>query len=252
MTARAQSETLGFVFVFALITLTVGAVYALGVPAIQDAQNAERDNNMVRAFEVLDDNVDDVARKGAPSRATEIKLAGGSVAIVGETTVTVRATNTSDPADNATYSMTTRRISYDSGDGTVVSYSNGAIVRSDDGNAVMRSDPDWLISENQSVIPFIVAFSATDVDSLGGDRTILLLTERRSQGMAGQFETAPGHEANVTVTVESSNAEAWERYLDEQGMDPIDADPADGDVTYNYTTKSLSVSRTTLETTLSD
>lgn len=249
---RAQSETLGFVFVFALITLTVGTVYALGVPAIQDAQNDERDNNMMRAFEVLDDNIDDVVRKGAPSRATEIKLAGGSISVVGETTVTVTATNTSEPTDNATYSMTTRRISYDSGDGTVVSYSNGAIIRSDDGNAVMRSDPDWLIAEDQTVMPFIVTFSTTDLDSLGGERTILLLTERRSQGMAGQFDTGPSHEANVTVTVESSNAGAWARYLDEQGMEPIDQDPSDGSVTYNYTTNSLSVSRTTLKTTLSD
>lgn len=252
MRIRAQSETLGFVFVFALITLTVGTVYALGVPALQNAQDAERDSNMVRAFEVLDDNIDDVARKGAPSRATEIKLAGGSITVVEETTVTITATNTSNASINQTYSMTTRQISYESGDGTAVSYSNGAIVRSDDGNAVMRSEPDWLVSDDRTVIPFIVAFSPSGPDSLGGERTILVLTERRSQGIAGQFDPGSGHETNVTVTVESSNADAWGRYLQRQDMAPIDDDPADGNVTYNFTTDSLSVSRTTLRTTLSD
>lgn len=252
MNLRAQSETLGFIFVFALITLTVGTVYALGVPALQSAQDAERDNNMERAFEVLDDNIDDVARRDAPSRATEIKLAGGSISIIGDTTVRITATNTDDPSQNETFSMTARRISYNSGDGTTVSYANGAIIRSDDGNSVMRSGPDWIVADDRTVIPFIVTYSAEDRDSLGGRSTILILTERRSQGLAGQFDTGASSEAEVNVTVESPNAAAWGRYLEREGMSPVDPDPADGNVTYQFTTDTLYVSRTTLATTLSE
>jgi hypothetical protein len=250
VTLRAQSETLGFVFVFALITLTVGTVYALGVPALQGAQADERDNNMERAFEVLDDNIEDVARNGAPSRATEIKLAGGSISIVGETTVSVSVTDTTDSSINDTFSMTTRRISYNSGDGTTVSYSNGAIIRSDDGNAVMRSDPNWIVDDDRTVIPLIVVFGESERDSLGGETTILILTDRSSQGLAGQFDT--GNEAEVNVTVESSNAAAWAAFLEREGMDPVDADPTDGNVTYQFRTDTLHVSRTSLGTTLSE
>ncbi|MFC7136780.1 hypothetical protein ACFQRB_10335 [Halobaculum litoreum] len=73
---RAQSDAIGFVLVFSLIVLTVGTVYAAGYPALQDLRSDEQLENMERAFEVLDDNVDDMAREGAPSRATEIKLNG--------------------------------------------------------------------------------------------------------------------------------------------------------------------------------
>ncbi|MFC7136782.1 hypothetical protein ACFQRB_10345 [Halobaculum litoreum] len=34
------------------------------------------------------------------------------------------------------------------------------------------------------------------------------------------------------MTVTSPWADAWGRYFEEQGMQPVDADPADGTVTY--------------------
>lgn len=251
MTPRAQSETLGFVFVFALITLTVGSVYALGMPTLQTAQDAERTANMERAFEVLNDNVDDVVRKGAPSRATEIKLSGGSLSVTGETTITVAANDTGSPGRNATFSMTTRPISYSDGDGTTISYVAGAIVREDDGSAVMLSDPNWLVDDDRTVIPFVVTFPGTDRTSLGGRTTVLVLTEHRSSGLAGEFRTGPGSQAEVNVTVESPNAEAWGRFLEREGMTQVGDGPGDGDVTYRFTADALRVSRISIPTTLS-
>lgn len=248
---RAQSETLGFVFVFALITMTVGTVYALGVPGLQAVQEAERTNNMERAFEVLDDNVEDLVQNGAPSRATEVKLAGGSLSVDGQTTVRLNVTNTSEPLDNDTFSMTARPISYTEDDGTRISYSTGAILRSDDRSAIMLSRPNWLVDDRRTVIPFIVTFPTGSRTALGGERTVLILTERRSSGLAGAFTTGPGSQAEVNVTVESPNAAAWSRFLDRQGMTAIDGDGSDGTVTYQFTTDALYVPRTSIATRLS-
>lgn len=251
MRVRAQSETLGFVFVFALITMTVGSVYALGVPSLQAVQDAERTNNMERAFEVLDDNIEDIVRHDAPSRATEVKLAGGSLSTAGSTQITLDVTNTTDPGDNASFSMTTRPISYSDGDGTTVAYSDGAIVRSDDGAAVMNSDPDWLIDDRRAVIPFLSVYSPTNRTSIGGRTTVLVLTERRSNTLGGQFRTAPGSQARVNVTVESPHAEAWGRYFEREGMTKIDGDATDGNVTYKFTTDTVYVPRVSIAVSLS-
>jgi len=62
---------MGFVFAFALVTASVGVVYTTGIGGLEDARENEQVTNAVRAFDVLHDNIEDVTREDAPSRATE-------------------------------------------------------------------------------------------------------------------------------------------------------------------------------------
>lgn len=242
---RAQSEVLGFIFVFSLLVLTTGLVFALGLPTVENARDAERVTNVERAFEVLDNNVDDMMRRNVPSRATEVKLAGGMLSIQESTTVRIHAEKKGNSSMNETFSGTTRPIVY-SDDDTEIALSFGAVLRSDDGSSVMLSDPDWLV-DDRAVVPYALLTRGDGTTIVAGETTVLVVGETKSRGVAGSFTTDDDTPVIVNVTVESSRADAWDRYMEEQGWEPIDDDPSDGNVTYQFEADELYVPRTTVQ-----
>lgn len=243
---RAQSDAIGFVLVFSLIVLTVGTVYAAGYPALEEFRTGEQLENMERAFDVLDDNLADLARDGAPSRATEIKLNGGRLAVNGSTTVTVNATTT-DPVRGANFTVSDEGtpITYREGDTTIVS-AHGAVLRQDGDAAVMRSDPGWVIDDEHALIPLIVTDRTGDRVAFGGSSTVLVRGQVTGRGVAGEVVAAAGDDVTVTVTVASPRADAWGRYFEAEGFTAVDGDPADGEVTYRFEVDGVTVQQTTV------
>ncbi|SHH32041.1 DUF7289 family protein [Halobaculum gomorrense] len=242
---RAQSDAIGFVLVFSIIILTVGTVYATGFGALQDLRSDEQLDNMERAFDVLADNVDEMAHEGAPSRATEIKLTGGTLAVDGATTITMRAVNTSNSADNATVSATTRPISY-THDSSTVALSFGAVLREDGDAAVMRSDPGWAIDDDHALVPLVVTTHSGDTTALGGRSTVLVAGTVRARRLVTDFDTGAGSQARVNLTVTSPRVEAWKRYLESAGLTELEGDTDDGQITYQFEVDRLTVTRTSV------
>lgn len=245
--SRAVSETLGFVFAFALVTASVGVIYTTGIGGLENAREDEQLTNAVRAFEVLADNVEDLRRQGAPSRATELKLNGASLGFGDPVRVTVQVNHTETDA-NATHVASLRPLVYEDDAGQVV-YSAGATFRVDDGAAAMRVEPGFVVDDRRAVVPLLVTYPRRDVGRVGGDTTVLAVAYRQSAGLAGVFDAGPdpADEARVNVTVESPRAAAWGRYLESSGMTAIDGDPDDGAVTYQFYTERLLVPETVVE-----
>lgn len=209
---RAQSETVGFVLVFALIVASTGIVYVAGFSTLDDARAAEDLNNMERAFDVLADNVDDVSTGDAPSRATELRLGGGDL-VLGETVnVTVRTNVTATPIP-----IHTRPIVYRL-DGTEIVYTSGATFRTDRGETVMLSEPDLVVSDRQVILPVTDVDAGSGNTAMGGDSTVLVRTRRKSPPTTRSFATNDSGVA-VNVTVESPRAEAWQRLFQSRGFD---------------------------------
>ncbi|MFB6125902.1 MAG: hypothetical protein ABEJ79_01180 [Halolamina sp.] len=231
----AQSNVLGFVLVFTIVVTTIGVVFAAGVPVLQDVQDRERVDNMERAFEILDNNVEDIVYREAPSRATEIRLSGGSIDTAGSTRVNVSVEN--DP--NSPYIARTRPITY-ADEGTTIRTAFGGVVRSDGAGATMISEPEWRVSGERAVLPLIVTTQSADGASVGGSLTLLVVAdaERRT---ASSFETDPGNVSTVTVTVTSAYPSAWARYFDSKDVGSVSVS---GDqVTYELDTEAVYVPR---------
>lgn len=247
MNERGVSEVLGFVLVFALVTGTIGIVYATGISGLHNAQQAEKLENVERAFDVLADNVDDLHRTGAPSRGTEVKLAGGSVRVGDPVTVRIRAENSSNPLDNATYVQTVEPIVYEDDGGTSILYVQGAVIRSQSGGVTMLREPDWIARSNRSVLSRISTHGESG--GISGSGTVLIVTQAGSRTLQTPFSVDGSSTAVVNVTVTSPRAEAWERYFVEQGFDPVDTDLSDDDVTYQFETETLYVPKTSVEVT---
>ncbi|WP_396613472.1 hypothetical protein ACH9L7_17770 (plasmid) [Haloferax sp. S1W] len=202
--ARAVSEVVSFVLVFALVISTVAFVYALGYPALVTVQDAERVNNAERAMTTLADTVSEVTVRGAPSRATEIKLSESSLSFGPPMTV-----NVSDENGTLLAQSTFRPVVYESAEGTRVSYAAGGVFREQSDGVVVVRDPDLVVSGSETVILVPETTPATKTDAIVGQTGVLVRLERGNT-------TTVTTDGNVTVEVTSSHPDTWYEYLDSQ------------------------------------
>lgn len=232
---RSVSETLGFVFIFAIIISMVGLVYASGITGLQDVRDAERIENAGRAFDVLAHNVEDISHRGAPSRATEIKLAEARIDFGDPTIVEVNAHVAGAPDDNVTVQSQVDPLRYSIGANESFVYENGAVIRGDGSSSVMRNEPGIKLTGTETVIP-IVESTATDDASVGGTTTVLVRTAQSSSevSIANTSETWDGW-----INVSSPRTDSWERYL--SSFSETDCSVANNTVACEFTTDRLFV-----------
>lgn len=201
---RGVSEVIGFVLVFSLITMTIAIVFTAGLGGLQDAQRTEQVNNVERAFDVLDTNAKEIQRQGAPSRATEMRLSGGRLGFGEPTAVTIDANDGTEPT-----TVETRPLTYTNGD-TEIAYELGAIIRTDDGGSVMLTDPGYVLNDDRSALPLLVTTKPSDQTAISGHRTVLVRGSKQHAQILQSRTTT-----DLTITVESPRADAWERYFDQ-------------------------------------
>lgn len=249
MSGRGVSEVLGFVLVFAVVTGMIGVVYATGISGLDNAQQSEKFTNVERAFDVLADNVADIHRGGAPSRATEVKLGGGSLSVNQTVTFRIRAENSSDPLDNASWTVNPEAIVYEDNDGASLVYVGGAVMRAESGGAVMLHEPGWVIGPNRSVIPLVNTYGS-DASGIGGSGKVLIVAERGTRQLQAPFSVGEGHTAIVNVTVTSPRVGAWKSHMKKDDrFSAVDSDTNHNNVTYQLETKTVYVPKTGIEVT---
>ncbi|MWV64472.1 hypothetical protein GRS48_06490 [Halorubrum sp. JWXQ-INN 858] len=231
--ARAVSDVVGYVLVFAIVTATIGTVFAVGMVGLEERQSVERVQNVERAFDVLDDNLRDLQRYEDPSRATEIRLGGGTLSLADETTVTVGQVGADGEwetdADGSELAVERRihAVTYTSGD-TEIAYEMGAWFRTDGETARMRSSPRFVAADGRTTLPIVRTRPDGDRTATSGDGTVQVSATAGPSPRYAYPASGTDPEA-VQVRIESPRAEAWARYLeDTDGF--VDVDVADGEV----------------------
>lgn len=211
---RAVSEVLSFALVFSIIVTSVALTFVLGFPALEDERDAERVTNAERAYDILADNMADVYKRGAPSRATELKLSNAQLVLADEETVNVTVVNGSGTTVGAA-PVSYRPIVYQT-DSAVIAYENGAIVRADEsGGAVMKRDPEMLFTEERVVVPYVETRSRS-VQSVGSDSTVLVRGVESGREVLFERRGDPPYTVTLNVSTPEKRAVAWERYLESE------------------------------------
>ena len=209
---RGVSDVVGYVLIFSLIVATVGVVTTVGFSTLEDRQDAERVNNVERAFDVFANNMEDVYRGGAPSRATEMRLAGGTLSHGEPVTITIEA-------DDETVTVVSRPLVYSDGDSEIV-YTAGAVLRSDDGGSIMLKEPPFRADRPTALIPLIETFRTSGPSTVSVDGTIRVTSSARTVNttVSDRFADADDY----TITVDSPRTTAWTRYFESQnGFDNV-------------------------------
>jgi hypothetical protein len=215
------SETVGFVLVFSLVLLTVGTVLVVGYGGLQDVRDAERVNNAQRAFDVLANNVEDITARGAPSRGTEIRLAEASIGPGPPTILNVSGYDGGSLAFS-TGNDSLGSIQYGVED-TRIRYAAGAVTRVQSDGSVLLVEPNFVISEQRLILP-VVELTVED-RQIAGSRTVLVRSERELRDV----EVDRGELDRLELNVTTPATDAWQGYLEGEGMDCTRPDGADGD-----------------------
>lgn len=261
MTDRAVSEIMGFVLVFSLMLSTVSIVYVFGFSGLQQARDQEQLTNAERAFDVLDDNVDDIHQDGAPSRATEFRLYDAHMGVGESTQFNITVTNVVPSESN---SIRTYPIVYSPQRGpTTLQYISGGVVREDRNGAVFYDEPSFLFRENESgvrtaAIPLIETRSRNS-NSIAGSTTVLVHTELARQEVMTARTDAPGetetganrYDVQFNVTTTPLQTTTWESYLEselEEAYGVTDPCSVSGEtVVCNFSVERLYVSVTRID-----
>lgn len=261
MTDRGASDVIGFILVFALVTSTVTIAYTSGITELKNARDFERIENGGRAFDVLADNLADIHRGGAPSRATEIKLAGSSLTTGDKEKFMLEVANPSGSDDHYNASNL-RPLIFSVDDENTIVYEAGAVIRTTRQGARMIREPNMQFTKTGSrrsvSIPYIQTVSDTQT-SFSGSKTVLVRGDLVIPEIDGRYnpvltsrsgENAP-HDVTFTLNTTEKRAIAWERYLESEiswnnnACDIIS--PDDNTVECSFATDTLDVTRTTIE-----
>lgn len=210
MLERGQTETLGFVLVFALITASIGLVYATGFSGLNDAREFEQVNNAERAFEVLADNIEDITHRNVPSRSTEIKLASAELRIGEETQIEVN-----DPDSSFNNTINIRPVVYDPNTGSELVYSQGAVIRAQDDAGIVIAEGTFVLGENRTIIP-IVQTRLAGQRQAAGSVTVLLRAERATTRLLYVNST---DDNKIWFNITSPRASIWRDHLTSRYQD---------------------------------
>ncbi|MFC7020482.1 MULTISPECIES: DUF7289 family protein [Haloarcula] len=212
MSERGVSEVLSFTLVFALVVTSVAIVSVSGLGSLQDARDAEQLENAERAFDVLADNLADLHRQGAPSRATEISLGQAQLATEDNVTMTVRVEDSGGTTTVGTWEI--RPLVYSGNQERELVYEAGAIFRTNRDSGFVVRDPPLVVDDDRVLLP-VIGLNSPQVQSLGGS-TVLVRATHREADVA--FSRTDGSIESLTVEVASPREAQWEQYFESHGF----------------------------------
>ncbi|MBX0284870.1 DUF7289 family protein [Haloarcula salinisoli] len=211
MSERAVSEVVSYVLVFALVVSAVGIVSVSGLSTLQETRNDEQMANAQKAFSVLSDNVADVHRRDAPSRATEISLGQARLATGSNVTMRVSVRNSTDTVLDRSWKI--RPLVYTGDEGRNLVYEAGAVFRTSNGGGLRISDPPFVVTEDRVLIS-VVGLNRPDRQVYSGS-TVLIRTKKEDTSVAYD-----GTAEDVTVELQNTAQPGlWRDYFESVGFD---------------------------------
>lgn len=227
MPDRGQTETLGFALVFALMISSVILTFTVGYAGLQDIRGVERVNNAERAFEVFADNVEDITLRGAPSRATEVKLAEAS--LHAEEEIDIRVADP-DHGFNQSYSVTP--IVFDPDEPGQITFEQGAVIRTRHESGRVVHESTLVTNQNRTILPVVrTRLDSDSKASIGGDGTVLI---RTTHGNTKLLHSSDTPDNRVWFNITSPRASEWVSYLDDR--DAVDCSVGSGTASCSVTT----------------
>lgn len=213
MSERAVSEVVSYVLVFGLIVSAVGIVSVSGLDTLQDRRDAEQMNNAERAFNVLADNVADIHRRGAPSRATEINL--GRAELTTGDNVTMEVAVDDGSGFSTVVDRRIRPVIYAGEQDRELVYEAGAVFRTNRDGGVIVQAPPFVVDDDRVVLP-VIGLNSPTAQTLGGS-TVLVRTREQATALSYNDTESDTREVRVRIT-DSDQQTLWRQYFENRGF----------------------------------
>ena len=209
---RAASETLGYILLVSVVFFSIFAILSGAVPLIQDQQDQEYVSNTMKAFDILDNNIDAMENDQAPARETEIRYRGGELFLEQQTVMTV---NVEDLETGVVEEETVflRPITYRFED-TRINYEMGAVIRETEDSAHMRNEPNFEFSKERTKLSPVATTIPEEPRSLGPSGRVAIQKEKTGTQTEILRQQDEPSDIDLTITIESERYELWGDYLE--------------------------------------
>jgi len=224
MNDRAASDLIGFLLVFGLAASIIAIVSLTGFDVLGSIKQDEQARNAERAFDVLNDNLNDVHREGAPSRATEISMQNAQINTASIATINISGWDSSGDL-KFTVNQTTNPVVWQQRDSeTRISYEFGAVIRKQKQGGIIVTEPPLVLAKDKTILPVIITDAREPASYSGGTLRIRGLRNTPKVVTNGDGTIYDRLQINIT----SARADIWKSYLERQPGTDCSLGPAPG------------------------
>ena len=203
------TETIGFIFIFGIVILSMSLIYAMGYPQLQSNMAANVFESTEQSFIVLQSNMKRVALDQVPLKNLKIKLHDTTISATNDSNITVYYNGTLQPS----LSCQTGEIKYLK-DERVLTYENGGVWKTYPGGKVMVSHPHiYSTTMEDANFTTISVISINGRGSVGGKGVATIRMEHNTT-TTNITETA----VNLTLQINTTYPQQWSNYLNETGF----------------------------------
>ncbi|WP_406655735.1 hypothetical protein V7O62_08060 [Methanolobus sp. ZRKC2] len=204
----AVSEAVGYIILFAIVTLSMGVIYAVGYPALQSNMDANVFESAEQNFIVLQGNMKKVSFDQAPVKILKVKLQGTSISVGNGSSITISY-------DNNTIHSSIGDIEFLKDD-KAITYEMGSVFKRypPRGMLMVSKPPMYIDTINNVSITTIGIVSVTGDTGMAG-RGIATVMMKHG---ASEMNMSSGL-TDVTLQINSTYAPKWKQYLEETGFE---------------------------------
>lgn len=237
---RAQSNVLGFILFFGIITTLVGAGAFFGINSLNQVTNSDGQAAAQSSMLQVRGDMYDLA-SGAPLRTTELELLDSTVKYGAPITISISATSSNGTMETQVVKPTP--VVYNINDVRYV-YVSGAVFLQQDHGAVMKEGPSLRIDQEQAIIPLInmTHHDGPPTLSYAGDGTGYVVSHKWESNVT-RFEPQDGGDpvtATATMTVRTPRTKMWAKWFENNPrFSNVQVDDAQNTVSAEFQTKRL-------------
>jgi len=221
MLRAGVSEVVGYLLILSITVCIISVIYAGGMPIIEQTRENAAFKSMENAFIAMQKSIEKVAFGQSPSLSFKLNLAKGSVStkkVAGSITIIENSSHHID-FGSIEYTLSSRKIIYE----------NGAVIEYSPGGSIIISNPSifFVNSSNCSHI-FISVINVSGDFSAGGGTTEILF---RQNDPIIIYNCSLN---SVNISIRSSYAEAWSRFLNKSYEDTFGEHPKNAGKSKNF------------------
>jgi hypothetical protein len=231
----AVSESIGYILILGIMVFSIGIIYVIGYPALQNSIDNAHLQNMERGFIILGNNIDHVVSQEAPKQNVELNLKGGTLKAKSTSIVYIWYTDTNgivpgwnyDYIQNAENVPPITTIEYVYHGDKQIGYEFGGVWENIGSNGYVLKSPNIVVGD-----PFIIPIVDAGISggsSIGGDGVAKVIIDQRATTV-----TRKDNINSINIYIESDYYQAWASYFKSINMNPI-VDVNSKTVTVTYT-----------------
>ncbi|MCU4140849.1 MAG: hypothetical protein MW690_000561 [Methanophagales archaeon] len=222
MLRAGVSEVVGYLLILSITVCIISVIYAGGMPIIEQTRENAAFKSMENAFIAMQKSIEKVAFGQSPSLSFKLNLAKGSVStkkVAGNITI----------IENSSHHIDFGSIEYTLGSRKII-YENGAVIEYSPGGSIIISEPPIFFA-NYTGKPhiFISVINVSGDFSAGGGTTEMLFHQNDPIYIVYNRSLN-----SVNISIRSSYAEAWSRFLNKSYEDTFGEHPKNAGKNKNF------------------